>query len=162
MNSLKAVVAVLAVAVIGLSISLGVVLAQDDGGGDPPSSSATSNDALAGMIAAMQAQDWNGMRSYMQQYLGDDAYRGMMGSMMSSWGGSATPQSTASADALAAMIAAMQAQDWNGMYDYMRQYMGDDWYGQMMNWQAGCMMRNGGTPMMQNNGNCPFWATPAP
>jgi hypothetical protein len=79
MNALKALAAVLAIAVVGLSISLGVVLARGGDDQSPSSGYSASDTAVAGMIGAMQAQDWNGMFEYMRQYMGDGHFQGMMG-----------------------------------------------------------------------------------
>lgn len=77
------IVAALVAAVVGLTITLGLVIASDDDDGGGQMSGAmdmTSDDAgnAAGMMQAMGAMDSDAMLEHMREVLGEDGYQRML------------------------------------------------------------------------------------
>ena len=71
----RVLIGVLAVAVVGLGIALGVALAtDDDGSGDHMMS---QGDGFAGMMSAMGETNSDAMLTHMKEVLGDDGYNRM-------------------------------------------------------------------------------------
>ena len=71
----------LLVAVVGLGVALGVVLATDgsDDGDRTTNGMMNSNDGFAGMMGAMGSMDSDAMLSHMRDALGEEQYQRMLG-----------------------------------------------------------------------------------
>lgn len=70
----RATIGVLAVAVVGLGIALGVALATDDGSDDHRMD---RGQGFPGMMSAMAERDSDAMLEHMKEILGDDGFKRM-------------------------------------------------------------------------------------
>lgn len=80
----KAVIGLLATAVIALGITLGVVIASDNGDGDGVTmmdrdGMMNGGDSFMGMMTSMGSGDSEQMLRHMRDILGEDGYERMMG-----------------------------------------------------------------------------------
>jgi|CXWL01.1.fsa_nt_gi hypothetical protein len=78
-RQLRTIIAVLAVATIGLAITLGVVLARDDDDGSVTGmGKGSSGDSFMDMMMSMGAQDSEAMLGHMEEILGEEGFTRMM------------------------------------------------------------------------------------
>ncbi len=72
----RVLIGILAVAVVGLAIALGVALATDDDG--PSDDMMNQGQGFAGMMSAMGSVDSDAMLDHMKEVLGEDGFNRML------------------------------------------------------------------------------------
>jgi hypothetical protein len=70
----RAIIGVLAIAVVGLGTALGIALASDEDGSDDQ---AMDGQGMTGMMSAMASMDSDAMLAHMKEVLGEDGFRRM-------------------------------------------------------------------------------------